>query len=54
MVGFEHQGEKKTHMSTNMLKMLFGGPDLTSNFKSDKYGQFYHGMSSLNIEKCVK
>lgn len=38
----------------NMLKMLFGSLVLTANFKSDKYGQFYNGMSSLNTEKCLK
>ena len=37
-----------------MLKMLFGSLVLTANFKSDKYGQFYDGMSSLNTEKCLK
>lgn len=44
----------KKSVSTNMLKMLFGSPVLTENFKSDKYGQFYDGMSGLNTEKCLK
>lgn len=44
----------KKSVSTNMLKMLFGSPVLTENFKSDKYGQFYDGMSALNTEKCLK